>query len=90
MDFKRSLGITGLVLGMQGCLYIEVEHKTKPPKLQDIDGDGKQDVVYCNRVVDDKSNTHYEVYFRRNLGEGKFDEPLLLMRSNIVPKDYCD
>ncbi len=89
MDFKRSLGLAGIIVGMQSCLCIEYQNKTRAPPLLDIDGDGKVDAVYCH-TSSKFPPIIYKVYFKRNLGEGKFAEPQLLIDSNTKPTGYCD
>jgi len=64
------------------------------PMFQDIDGDGKNDIVYALMVKEDYprwetynfvTDESYEIYFRRNLGNGEFAKPKFLHRTIYEP-----
>lgn len=86
-----------LVLSAQGCLCVsgqlEQTQRVLGSSLRDINGDGKQDLIYCiterQSARPGEETKMYRVLWKENLGEGKFSEEKILFETNQQPNDYC-
>ncbi|MFH1331951.1 MAG: hypothetical protein ABIH63_01575 [archaeon] len=88
---KRTLAVVLLTAAFgYGCdvnslLFSKPEPKSILENMVDVDGDRRPDIVFAvsdaKSIPVEKSQVtlrRYFVFFRRNLGEGKYDAPKLL------------
>lgn len=59
----------------------------------DVDSDGRSDIIYARMKVrgifgqKQESGFFYDICWRKNLGEGKFDDPKILYSSDQKPQN---
>lgn len=93
MNLTKILGGTVLLAGLSGCIYtcgsLDINQKELKSPLQDFDGDGKLDVLSCNKIHENGEKgpyaTKYEVSWQQNLGEGQLAKPQRLYVTDSCP-----
>lgn len=94
MQLARNLGIGAIVFGTLACnnpVDQNVNVKVPPPLIQEIDGDGLPDIIFGVNVHIWDTDGHgkrwgyddmYDVYYRKNIGQGNFAQPKFLLRTD--------
>ncbi|MEK6854942.1 MAG: VCBS repeat-containing protein [Nanoarchaeota archaeon] len=90
MGLKKTLAsivIAGaLALGNTGCEQrVEVKEPPQYNSSKDIDGDGKPDIVFAVRT-DPSIFCSWYVFYKRNIGEGQFGDPIFLSKAENEPE----